>query len=56
MPKNVLFSLKICKNLQTLRSVPQTSTSDILHCEFFFLHLPTKHRFFRNQPKYLIYL
>jgi len=34
MPKNVLFSLKICKNRQT--------TPVILHCKFFSVHLPTR--------------
>jgi len=28
-----------------------TPTSVILHYEFFALHLPTKHRFFRKQKK-----
>jgi len=48
MPKNVLFSIKNCKNHQTLGDLPpdhlvsggwglrpQTPTSVILHCEFF---------------------
>jgi len=54
MPKNVSFSLKDCKNRQTLDALPpdsiasggwglrpQTLTSVILHYEFF--SLPTKH-------------
>jgi len=69
MPKNVLFLLNIVKIikrwglcLQTplasggwgLRS--QNPTSVFLHCEFFSLHLLTKHKLFRNQPKKLIFL
>jgi len=67
--KNVLFSLKNCKNRQKLEALPpdplasggweirpQTPTSIILHCDFFSLHLLTKHRLFRNQPKDILFL
>jgi len=55
MPKNMLFSLKNCKNRQMLGALPsdslasgcwgllpQTPTSVILLCKFFSLHLPTR--------------
>jgi len=43
MPKNMLISLKNCKNRQTLwGAAVQTPISVILHCKFFFLHLPHK--------------
>jgi len=40
MPKNVLFSLKNCKNRQTLRALLPDPTSVILHCKFFFCTCP----------------
>jgi len=55
MPKNVLFSLKNCKNRQTLMALPpdpltsggweirpQTPTLVIFHCKLFTLHLSTR--------------
>jgi len=68
MPKNVLFSLKNCKNRQKTGADPlasggwgirpQTPTSVIQQCKFFSLHLPTKHkhRLFRNQLNDLLFL
>jgi len=69
MPKYVLFSLKIVKIAKHWGLWPQIPLppatggsahrpphQSILHCEFFSLHLPTKHSFFRNQRKGLIFL
>jgi len=64
MPKNVLISLKNCKNCQTLGDgktdplssggwglCPQTPISVILHCKFFSLHLPHKAQTFLESTK-----
>jgi len=60
MPKNVLISLKNCKSCQTLGAAEQTpllpappyQSSYIVN--YSLCICPTKHRFFRNQQKYLI--
>jgi len=67
MPKNVLFSLKNCKNRHTLEALPpeplasggwglhpQTPTSVILHCKFFLSALAHTLRFFWNDQKGLV--
>jgi len=69
MPKNVLFSLKNCKNRQMLGSLPpdplasggwglrpQTPISVILHCKFFSLRLPTRSDSFLIDQKALYVL
>jgi len=65
----VLFSLKSCKNHQTLGALasdllasggwelrPQTLTSVFLHCDFFSLHLPTNHKLMESnkRPYFLV--
>jgi len=69
MPKNMLISLKNCKNRQRLGALPpdplvsggwglrfQTPTSVILRCAFFSLHMPTKAKksFGLNQTTYFL--
>jgi len=69
MPKNMLISLKNCKNLQRLGALPpdplasggwgfhpQAPPPVVLHCEFFSLRLSTRFRLFRNQLKGLNFL